>query len=1125
MSLVTVTLNGIPVQADTGQTILEVARRSGITIPTLCHDLRLKPFGSCRVCLVKVEGARNFVPSCSTSVTDGMIIDTEDREVVEARRLSLALLISDHYGDCVAPCSLECPAHIDIQGYIALIRAGQYQEAVKLIKERNPMPVTIGRICPHPCEEVCRRSRVDEPIAINNLKRFAADYDIALDHPWVPDREAPKNKKVAVIGAGPAGLSAAWYLTAWGYEVTIYERWPKAGGMLRYGIPEYRLPKDILDREIELVQKLGAEILYDTLFGRDVTLASLRADGYEAVFLGIGAQRSTDMRIEGERLPGVLSGIDFLADMASGRRRDLLGKTVIVVGGGNTAMDASRTSLRLGAGKVVVLYRRTRNEMPAHDFEIREAEEEGIEFQFLAAPIRISRDGERLLIECIRMELGPPDESGRRRPVPVPGSNHTVPADLLITAVGQQPDVSCIDDPGLVGARDRIKADPQTGATDMDFVFAGGDCVSGAATAIEAIAAGRRAALSMDRYIQNGDKPVSEREEFNISKGKLEEIPEEFFELYQKSPRVKMPALQPSVRIRNFMQIEEGLSEDAAMHETTRCLECGCIEGFTCSLRAHSTDYRVAADPFPGMKNRYPELNNMLSDHPPIVRDENKCVKCGLCVRICDEVWGLSVFGYVNRGFETEITPSFGLSLDKTACDYCGQCADACPTGALALNPYIPKPGPLAMVKKRGICVLCSLGCEVDFNIYGNTILQCTAEPGIGENEGNLCVRGRFGYRHLLPANRCTEYLEIRGDKRVPLLTDTAVQRAAGMLKKRGSKVIFTSTSLSNEEYDQIHDLSRKIGADIYHVSHDPAENGCERHAVFGSVVKSRNAPNILHPSSKLIRDLPAPDLSALSRAGSIVLFNISPGRSFPILEMKLRQAAERGVRLFVIHHKPTRLDDRAESVFRINEALFGDFLKLTGLLGVSRSGRAPEEVKTYFRSLNVRKDLLAKVRIKPAKITAFVQALDERTIYITDGDSTDPEDLQTFVMLALIQRGSSQLLCMRRGTNPVGAEKRAKGIEQSPEIIGELSGRYDTLVLYKLPELFNPEGKQVVHVGYAPFDRYVPEAVFIPSSSLLETGGTTHLYNGKKVELQPILRNDRGLDNVGILARISKRI
>jgi len=292
MSLVTVTLNGIPVQADTGQTILEVARRSGITIPTLCHDLRLKPFGSCRVCLVKVEGARNFVPSCSTSVTDGMIIDTEDREVVEARRLSLALLISDHYGDCVAPCSLECPAHIDIQGYIALIRAGQYQEAVKLIKERNPMPVTIGRICPHPCEEVCRRSRVDEPIAINNLKRFAADYDIALDHPWVPDREAPKNKKVAVIGAGPAGLSAAWYLTAWGYEVTIYERWPKAGGMLRYGIPEYRLPKDILDREIELVQKLGAEILYDTLFGRDVTLASLRADGYEAVFLGIGAQRS-----------------------------------------------------------------------------------------------------------------------------------------------------------------------------------------------------------------------------------------------------------------------------------------------------------------------------------------------------------------------------------------------------------------------------------------------------------------------------------------------------------------------------------------------------------------------------------------------------------------------------------------------------------------------------------------------------------------------------------------------------------------------------------------------------------------------------------------------------------------
>jgi formate dehydrogenase major subunit len=369
MAQVQIHLNGKEVAAKTEQTILEVATAQGISIPTLCNDKRLKPFGSCRVCLVKVEGARNFVPACSTNVVDGMVIDTESVEVTEARKLSLALLISDHYGDCVSPCSIECPAHIDIQGYIALIRANRYQEAVGLIKEQNPMPVTIGRICPHPCEEVCRRNRVDEPIAINNLKRFAADYDIALEHPVLPEKQAPTGKRVAVIGSGPAGLSAAYYLALLGHGVSIFERNERPGGMLRYGIPEYRLPKEILDREIDLIRSLGVEIRYATTFGSDITTESLRNSGFDALFLSIGAVQSTSMRIEGEDLSEVLSGIDFLAEIASGQEYDMHGMTVVVVGGGNTAMDASRTSLRLGAERVIVLYRRTRREMPAHDFE------------------------------------------------------------------------------------------------------------------------------------------------------------------------------------------------------------------------------------------------------------------------------------------------------------------------------------------------------------------------------------------------------------------------------------------------------------------------------------------------------------------------------------------------------------------------------------------------------------------------------------------------------------------------------------------------------------------------------------------------------------------------------------
>ena len=1119
MNTVTITLNGKPVEATTDQTILEVARSQGITIPTLCHDTRLKPYGSCRVCLVKVEGARNFVPSCSTQVSEGMVIDTEDEEVYEARRLSLSLLISDHYGDCVSPCSLECPAHIDIQGYIALIRAGAYQEAVKLIKERNPMPVTIGRVCPHPCEKVCRRSRVDEPIAINNLKRFAADHDLALDHPWIPERAAPSGRKIAVVGSGPAGISAAWYLASWGHEVTMFERRPAPGGMLRYGIPEYRLPKNVLDGEIDLLFKLGVKILYETEFGKDVTLESLRQNGYSAVFLAIGAQRSTDLRIEGERSPGVVSGIDFLADMALGKQQELTGKTVIVIGGGNTAMDASRTSLRLGAEKVIILYRRSRNEMPAHDYEIAEAEEEGVDLRFLAAPVRVTGGGDRLSITFIRMELGPPDDSGRRRPIPVSGSEYRIVADLLIAAIGQQTDVSCLCGSELVGARDRIKADPLTGATPDGFVFAGGDCVTGAATAIEAIAAGRRAARSIDRFLRGGAVAENGVDAFNISKGTLQEIPDEIFELYQKSPRVLMPTLEPTERVADFREIERGLDEERALHEAARCLECGCVAGFTCLLREHATAYRISPDPFTGgEKNRYPEHNNMLRSHPPILRDENKCIKCGICVRICDGVWGLSIYGYVKRGFETEIAPSFDRNLEETACDFCGQCADACPTGALALNPYIPKPGPFDMIKRRGTCVLCSLGCAIDFNLCGDMLVQCTAEPGIGENEGNLCVRGRFGYRYLLPGNRTTAYLGFQDGRRSQITRETAVLGAKELLRRKGHKAIVTSTSISNEEYDLIRTLGGRVGAEVFHVAHDPGEREAERYAVTGSANVEETPADT---ASELIEDLPTADLSGLSTARNIVLFNIRPGRSFPILEMKIRHAAQRGVRLFIIHSHPTRLDEYAESVFRMSDRHYMDFLKVTGALRVSTDKGPEKEVREYFSEGNFDDALLMKLRIKPSKITAFVHALNEQTVYISDEDTTNPEDLTRFLMHALLKPEVSQVLRMQRGTNPKGARPRGP----RPILNEALSAPYETLMLYKLPLLFDLQCKQLIHIGFTPLKKYGAEGVFIPSSSLLETGGTVFLYNGRERSVQPVLDNRAGLDNRLTLEHILRGI
>ncbi len=386
---------------------------------------------------------RRYVPACATRVAGGMKVWTDTDDVRAVRRMALELLLSNHRGDCIAPCQTECPASVDVQGYIALIAQGQYREAAKLVKQVNPFPLSIGRVCPRPCEKECRRNAVDGPVGIDYLKRFAADWDADHENPYVPPTAPPTGKRVAMVGAGPASLTAAYYLAQKGHAVTVFEALPQAGGALRYGIPEYRLPKTVLDREIGLITALGIEIVYGKALGRDFTIADLFAQGFGAVFLGFGAVASRKMEVTGEELPGVWSGTEFLTDIALGKSV-AIGKRVAIVGGGNTAIDAARTCVRLGAEKVTVVYRRSRNEMPAWDVEVEAAEHEGVAMHFLAAPTAI--EGERAcgLVTCVRMELGEPDASGRRRPVVVKGSEFKVEADTVIAAIGQFPDLAAI---------------------------------------------------------------------------------------------------------------------------------------------------------------------------------------------------------------------------------------------------------------------------------------------------------------------------------------------------------------------------------------------------------------------------------------------------------------------------------------------------------------------------------------------------------------------------------------------------------------------------------------------------------------------------------------------------------
>ncbi len=489
----------------------------------------------------------------------------------------------------VGPCRAACPAGVNVQGYVTLIGAGKYAEALELIRRELPFPGICGRVCPHPCEAACGRAKAEGPVAIAALKRFVADWEQKHNGAEKPVKVPPvrpiSDKRVAVVGAGPAGLTAAYQLARKGYPVTVFEALSVAGGMMTVGIPEYRLPRDVLEYEINAIRSLGVDIVTNSALGRDFSLDDLFQEGYQAIFLAIGAHKGQKLRVPGEELPGVYDGITFLREINlglwpkanEGNGAAHLGR-VVVIGGGNTAVDAARSALRLGAESVTIIYRRSRAEMPVNPWEIEEAEKEGVKIEFLAAPTRILGEGRVTTIECIRMELGEPDASGRRRPIPIPGSEFTLAVDTVIAAIGQLPDTGAISGVELT-SWGTIQADGDTCETARPGVFAGGDAAAGPTTVIEAVAAGNRAAESIERYLQGQD--LRENRVFNIPKERIVEA--EIGEEISYFARVEMPTLPVEERHGNFREVELGFTEDMAHQEAGRCLSCAtCCECMEC---------------------------------------------------------------------------------------------------------------------------------------------------------------------------------------------------------------------------------------------------------------------------------------------------------------------------------------------------------------------------------------------------------------------------------------------------------------------------------------------------------------------------------------------------------------
>lgn len=1097
--MISLNINGREINGYKGQTILEVARENGIEIPTLCHDDRIKTYGACGLCVVEIEDSSRLLRSCSTEIAPGMIINTESMRVQSSRKVTLELLLSDHSGDCRPPCVNACPAHTDCQGYVGLIANGEYHEALKLIKEQLPIPASIGMVCPHPCEEVCRRQMVEEPIAIAALKVFAAEQDLKSASIFIPEIKEASGKKVAIIGSGPAGLTAAYFLARAGHGVTVYEAMPEAGGMLRYGIPEYRLPKVILDQEINVIHAMGVEFIYNTKINVDVSLDYIRKHN-DAVFVGIGAWKYSRIGCSGEDVSGVIGGIDFLREAALNGKIEI-GNRVAVVGGGNTAMDAARTAVRLGAKQVMVLYRRTRAEMPAEDIEIREAEEEGVEFKFLLAPEEIIADGGKVSsIRMQKMQLGEPDASGRRSPVPIEGEQELIPVDTIIAAIGQQVDMS---DFGEIGASKwrTIAIDENSFMTNLPGVFAGGDAVTGPGIAIGAVGQGRRAADVMISYLQGDLLPY--KQSYIVERKDLTK--EDFVEL-KKEDRVKISHMEPQERKDNFREIAGRMSNEDAEREASRCLECGCRDYFECKLIKYSNHYQVEPQYLQGEKHQA----IMVDDHPFIERDSAKCILCGLCVRICDELMGVNALGLVHRGFDTVVKPEFGMALRDTACIACGQCVAVCPTGALLERYPQVKNVPVHVRENTTVCSFCGMGCGQIVNSCGESVMRM-----LPQEKEILCSRGRFAFGSFTK-NRLTSPLIRKNGELVESSWEEAMmhisKKTLSLRSRFGNtaSAVFAAPFLTLEEAGRAASFG-KIILGTSKLSSFTNNSGRGLSKVFGENL-----------STNTLDEVDATDLILM--LGS---FNENQ-----VMAVRARNAVKRGAKLVIISQESSLVDDLA--TIRLSPDNNTGIIKeiLAAVINQGKINRDYIDNRTV--DYEVLQDYLrGTIPGDQALEIAALYTGVKKAMILVDGYKVSAVGVELLADLAVITErvGSSRngIIVVTPGGNGTGVWHAGFTNNYSDVISSIEMG--ETKIAFILGE--DPIGGGAVKpevlagleflVVLSPFMTAAAAMadIVLPASTPLEVTGTYISADGKLAVLQKVKSAPAGRDNIDILGSL----
>lgn len=541
------------------------------------------------------------------------------------------------------PCREACPANVNVQAYASLISQGRFAEALEVIRKDNPFPAVCGRVCFSPCEDVCMKKDIEAPVGIRLLKRLVSELEFSLEKTAHAERILPtKEKKIAIIGSGPAGLTAAYYLTKMGYPVTVFEKDAKLGGMMRYCLPIYRLPEDVLDADIKYITETGIDVRTNIAIDEKSSIKGLFDKGYNAVFIAVGTPENRSLKIEGENLRGVTRALDFLRDVRTNKVTKLRGR-VAVIGGGDVAIDSARTAIRLGPDEVTIIYRRQKEEMPAHPKEVEEAEREGVKFMFLTNPTKILGKESVEAVECMKMRLGEPDSSARRIPIPILGSEFLVSFDFIIVAVGEISDLSFLPDGIITTNRNTIVADLDTCETNVPGIFAGGDVVTGPKSIIDAIAAGKKVARAIDLHLSEKDLNVMKEEEIEETKWVKEG------KALEKKAKQEVAYLPMESRKESFKEVELGLTWDQGILEALRCVHCGpCAE---CLVEEGLCEQDI-----------------------PII-NEKTCSGCGTCVSICP-------FEAIKKD-EKDIA-----RVNEGLCKGCGLCAASCPERAISMTKY-----------------------------------------------------------------------------------------------------------------------------------------------------------------------------------------------------------------------------------------------------------------------------------------------------------------------------------------------------------------------------------------------------------------------------------------------------